>query len=675
MNIQALEKTALSVRSLTMDAIQAANSGHPGLPMGCAELGAYLYGYAMKYDPAAPAWLDRDRFVLSGGHGSMFLYSMLHLAGFGIELDEIRKFRQIGSRCAGHPEYASAPGIETTTGPLGQGIATAIGMAVAERMMAAKFNTPARKIVDHYTYALAGDGCFQEGVSAEASSLAGHLKLDKLVVFYDSNRITIDGSTDISFSEDVGARYEAYGWKVLRGSMYDFNGLARLLAEAKAVADKPKLVILTSVIGKGAPTKQGTHGVHGAPLGEEEIAKAKANLGIPADAKFHVAPEAYAFFEARRAELAAARAVWEKDFEAWKSENPALAQELALWLSGAPVHPLAMPEYKEGEKIATRNASGKALAAVAAAWPNLVGGSADLTVPNVSQIPAVPGCPANVVFSASNPGGRMIHFGVREHGMAAIANGIALHGGFRPFVATFLVFADYLRPALRLAALMKQPVIYVLTHDSIFVGEDGPTHQPIEQLASLRAIPNVTVLRPADAQETVAAWKMAMEKKDGPVVIALSRQNLPVFPKADPDWRETMKVGAYVVRNPATEPDIVLVATGSEVALALEAVDLAQAAAGSGGIASATAQARTIRVVSVTSRETFYAAPAPVREAIGPKSARVVVAEAGIAMGWERLAEPEDILSLERFGESGPGDQVARHLGLTARALADIILR
>ncbi len=675
MNIQALEKTALSVRSLTMDAIQAANSGHPGLPMGCAELGAYLYGYAMKYDPATPAWLDRDRFVLSGGHGSMFLYSMLHLAGFGITLDEIKKFRQIGSRCAGHPEYAYAPGIETTTGPLGQGIATAVGMAVAERMMAAKFNTPARKIVDHYTYVLAGDGCFQEGVSGEASSLAGHLKLDKLVVFYDSNQITIDGNTNMSFTEDVGARYEAYGWKVLRGSMYDFDGLAKLVAEAKTVGDKPKLIILTSVIGKGAPTKQGTHGVHGAPLGDEEIAKAKAGLGIPADAKFYVAPEAYAFFEARRSELAAARSVWEKDFAAWKSENPTLASELVAWLTGAPVNPLVMPEFKEGEKIATRNASGKALAAVAAAWTNLVGGSADLTGPNVTQIPAVPGCPANVVFSASNPGGRMIHFGVREHAMASIANGISLHGGFRTFVATFLVFADYLRPALRLAALMKQPVIYVLTHDSIFVGEDGPTHQPIEHIASLRAIPNVTVLRPADAQEAVAAWKMAMEKKDGPVVIALTRQNLPVFPKADPDWRETMKVGAYVVQNPATEPDIVVVATGSEVALALEAVDLATAASVAAATSAGGAPAKAIRVVSVTSRETFYAAPAPVREAIVPKNARVVVAEAGIAMGWERLAKPEDILSLERFGESGPGDQVARHLGLTARALADIIGR
>ncbi len=674
MNIQALEKTALSVRSLTMDAIQAANSGHPGLPMGCAELGAFLYGCAMKYDPEAPAWLDRDRFVLSGGHGSMFLYSMLHLAGFGVSLDEIKKFRQIGSRCAGHPEYGAVPGIETTTGPLGQGIATAVGMAIAERMMEAKFNTATRKIVDHYTYVLAGDGCFQEGVSAEASSLAGHLKLDKLVVFYDSNQITIDGSTSVSFTEDVGARYEAYGWKVLRGSMYDFAGLERLVAEAKAETARPKLVILQSIIGKGAPTKQGTHGVHGSPLGDEEIAKAKAGLGIPADAKFYVAPEAYAFFETRKKELAAARVAWDKEFTSWKSENPALAHELATWIAGKPVNVPAMPEYKEGEKIATRNASGKTLAAVAAAWPNFVGGSADLTGPNVTQIPAVPGCPANVVFSASNPGGRMIHFGVREHGMAAIANGISLHGGFRPFIATFLVFADYLRPSLRLAALMKQPVIYVLTHDSVFVGEDGPTHQPIEQLASLRAIPNVTVLRPADAQETVAAWKMAMEKKDGPVVIALTRQNLPVFAKADPDWQETMKLGAYVVQNPATEPDTVVVATGSEVSLALEAVALATSAAAAKG-ATEGAPARSIRVVSMPSRETFYAAPAPVREAIVPKSARVVVAEAGIAMGWERIARPEDILSIDRFGESGPGDQVARHLGLTAQALADIIAR
>ncbi len=660
METKALESIALSIRSLSMDAIQEANSGHPGLPLGAAELGAFLYGQALRKNPADPDWLDRDRFVLSAGHGSMFLYSLLHLAGYGVTLDEVKRFRKLGSRCAGHPEHGYAPGIETTTGPLGQGVANAVGMAIAEAMYAARFNTAQRKIIDHWTYVLAGDGCLMEGVSAEASSLAGHLGLGKLVVFYDSNSITIDGSTGIAFTEDVAKRYEAYGWKVLHGDMYDFAGLERLLAEAKAEGGKPKLVILKSLIGKGAPTKQGTHGVHGAPLGPEEIAKAKAGLGIPADLKFWVSPAAIAYFEARKAKEAKEYATWQAEFAAWKVEEPALAIELAAWLAGKPTKALDLPAFKQGDKIATRNASGTVLQAIAASWPSLAGGSADLTGPNMSQIPGGD-------FTAANHGGRMIRFGVREHGMAAIANGMALHG-LRPYVATFLVFCDYLRPSLRLAALMKLPVVYVLTHDSVYVGEDGPTHQPIEQLTSLRMIPNVRVLRPADAEETAVAWRMAMERMDGPTVLALSRQNLPVLEKADPEWPWTMALGGYVVRNTPSAPDVVVVATGSEVSLALAAADRVS------GDATAKAACGEVRVVSMPSRELFLAQPAPVRDAILPPGARVVVAESGIAMGWEGIASsPADILSIERFGESGPGDEVAAHLGLTVDKLAALI--
>ncbi len=421
--------------------------------------------------------------------------------------------------------------------------------------------------------------------------------------------------------------------------------------------------MLESVIGKGAPTKQGTSGVHGAPLGEEEARKAKEALGIPLDTPFWVAPEAYAYFEAHRKELAAKYDAWQSRFEAWKKANPELARELDVWLSGASMSTLDLPSFKLGDKVATRNASGKCLGAVAAAWPNFIGGSADLTSPNVTQLPPnADGTP--LVFTKDNPAGRYLHFGVREHGMAAIGNGIALYGGLRPFVATFLVFADYLRPSLRLSALMGAPVIYVLTHDSIFIGEDGPTHQPIETLASLRAIPNLKVLRPADAEETAVAWRIAMERLDGPTALILTRQNLPVLEKADPDWPYTMALGAYVVRNSERSPDVTLVATGSEVSMALAAADTVLAAR----------PHTAIRVVSVPDRQAFYAAPAPVREAILAPNSLIFVAEAGVAQGWERIAEPENILSIERFGESGPGDKVAEDLGFTAEAFARMVL-
>jgi transketolase len=652
MDITALEKVALSVRALSIDAIQKANSGHPGLPLGAAELGAILYGELLKHDPADPAWADRDRFILSAGHGSMFLYSLLHLAGYkDMPLEDIKNFRQIGSRAAGHPEYGMAAGIEATSGPLGQGLAMAVGFAVAETMLAARFNTAAHKIVDHYTYVLCGDGCLMEGVSAEASSFAGHHGLGKLIVYYDSNKITIDGSTDLAFTEDVAKRYEAYGWQVLRGSMYDFEEIARLTAQAKAETGKPSMIILTSIIGKGAPHKQNTADAHGSPLGTEEAAAARANLGIPGD--FYVAPEAQKYFAAKQLEWKKAREDWQALFAAWSKENPSKRAEWNTFHSGKAV-PAALPAFNAGDKIATRTAGNKALTAIAKSNANLSGGSADLKGPNAVGLPPEAG-----TWTRDNRAGSYIHFGIREFAMAAICNGISLHGGLRSYCSTFMVFADYLRPALRLSALMKQPVIYVLTHDSIFVGEDGPTHQPVEHLASLRVIPNLRVLRPADAEETAEAWAMAMEYTQGPSALALSRQNITVFPKADPDWKNTIRTGAYIVKQAENDKtDTVIIATGSEVGLALEA-------AGKAG--------KSLRIVSMVSKELFESQPAAIRDAIVPPDARVIVCEAGVRNGWERWAKPEDILSIDRFGESGPADKAAAHLGMTVDALVKII--
>jgi transketolase len=656
MDTKALEKVALSVRGLAMDAIQKANSGHPGVVLGAAELGAILYGELLRHDPSSPKWPDRDRFVLSAGHGSMFLYSLLHLSGYkDMGIDAIKSFRQVGSAAAGHPEYGASAGIEMTTGPLGQGLATSVGMAIAETMLAARFNTATHTIVDHYTYALAGDGCFQEGVTAEASSLAGHLGLGKLIVFYDSNKITIDGSTDLSFTEDAAKRYEAYGWQVLKGSMYDFDGIARLTAQAKAETKKPSLIILTSIIGKGAPTKNNTADIHGAPLGAEELAAAKKALGIPEGpaGEFYIAPEAQSYFKAKQDEWKNAREKWQANFDAWAKENPGKKTEWDAFHSGKAAA-ATLPGFAIGDKIATRSAGNKALAAIANVNLNLVGGAADLKTPNAV------GLPNTTAYSASDRGGRYIHFGIREFGMAAIANGITLHGGFRSFCATFMVFSDYLRPALRLSALMGQPVIYVLTHDSIYVGEDGPTHQPVEHLASLRAIPNVRVLRPADAEETAEAWAMAMERTDGPICLALSRQNLAVFAKDDPEWKNSIRTGAYIVKKAAAQPEAVIIATGSELGLALEAAEKS---------------GKKVQVVSMISRELFESQPAAIREAIVPPGVRTIVCEAGIRQGWERWAKPGDILSIDRFGESGPAPKVAEHLGFTSAALAAIISR
>lgn len=658
---KSLDAVALSVRSLSMDAIQKANSGHPGLPLGAAELAAVLYGKILRHNPANPAWQDRDRFVLSAGHGSMFLYSILHLAGYDLPLDDIRNFRQIGSRCPGHPEYGYTEGVETTSGPLGQGVASSVGMAIAETMLAARFNTPDYTVVDHYTYALVGEGCLMEGVSSEASSLAGHLKLGKLIVFYDENRICIDGCTDMTFTEDIAKRYEAYNWQVLQGDMYNYAEVEKLVAHAKKDS-RPTLIMLKSIIGKGAASVAGTAKAHGAPIGAEGIIEAKKSLGLDPSKDFYVVPEAYTFFAERRKQLAADEATWNESFAAWSKKYP---EKRAQWntfyaeggVDGAVLASAELPLFKEGDSIATRTVSNTVLNAYAKVLPNLVGGSADLQGPNAVAIKGA------TVYDATARDGRYIHFGIREFGMATITNGIQLHGGFRAFNATFLIFSDYLRPALRLSALMKLPAIYVLTHDSFYLGEDGPTHQPIETMASLRAIPNVQLLRPADAEETVLAWKMALTRKDGPVCLALTRQNVPVFAKEDPDWKHTIECGAYIVRKGADIPDITVLATGSEVSLALEA--------------AAKVTGKKIRVVSVMSKELFEAQPAVIRDSIvgGAKGGvRVVTVEAGVRTGWEGwTASSADNFSIDRFGESGPANKLAEHFGFTADKLAELL--
>lgn len=655
MNEKGIAAAALSVRSLSMDAIQKANSGHPGLPMGAAELAAVLYGEILKHNPANSKWADRDRFVLSAGHGSMLLYSILHLSGYKVSMNDIKKFRQIGSKCPGHPEYGYTDGVECTGGPLGQGVAMSVGMAIAESMLAARFNTKTHKIVDHYTYSLVGEGCLEEGISSEACSLAGHLKLGKLIVFYDQNQISIDGNTNITFTEDIAKRYQAYGWQVLRGSMYNPAQIVELVKEAKKCKDKPTLIMLKSVIGKGAP-KQGTADVHGAPLGAEGIKLARKKLGIPEGADFYVAPEAAKYFDSKKEGWAKAEAKWNSEFKAWAKENPKLKAQWDAFFANKATGKAAAPKFKVGSSDATRNTSGKMINVMADRYMNLVGGSADLMGPNKTAIKNDDG-----TYSATNRKGRTIEFGIREFAMSAICAGLKLHGGLRPFCATFMVFSDYLRANLRVQSLMGLNTIYILTHDSIYVGEDGPTHQPIETLAALRAIPGVHVLRPGDAEETAAAWEMAMASKKNPMCLALTRQNLKVYEKADKNWKaNAKKCGAYIVQQGAAKPDVTILATGSEVNMALDAAKLLPN--------------KKIRVVSVIDKTLFDAMKCEEKKKLFGNAPRVVVAEAGISMGWEGYATTcKDLFTINRFGESGPANKVAEHLGFTAANLAEVL--
>jgi transketolase len=640
-----------TIRTLVMDAVQKANSGHPGMPMGMADAAYVLWTQFLKHNPANPGWPNRDRFVLSAGHGSMLLYSLLHLTGYNLSLEEIKQFRQWASRTPGHPEYGDTPGVETTTGPLGQGLANAVGMALAERILAAQFNRPGLEIVNHYTYALVSDGDLMEGISHEAASLAGHLGLGKLICLYDDNQITIEGSTALAFSEDVQRRFEAYDWHVQAVDGHDRDAMADVIRQAQAETERPSLVICRTHIAYGSPNKQDTAQAHGEPLGSDEVQLTKEAIGWPPDAQFLVPEDVAAHFCQALGRGAAAEQEWAALFTRYSQAHPDLAAEWQRRMAGLlPTDwQQVLPNFSSGSAIATRAASGKVMEAIAPVLPELVGGSADLCPSTKTYLKAFPS-----VYNGEYAG-RNIHFGIREHAMGSILNGLALYGGLRPYGSTFLVFSDYMRPSIRLAALMRLPVIYVFTHDCIFVGEDGPTHQPVEHLASLRAIPGLTVIRPADARETAAAWQFIVEYHDGPVALVLSRQNLPVLEETNPAG---VAQGAYVIAD-AQDPKVILLATGSEVALALAARRLLEAE----GIA--------VRVVSMPSWEQFELQSVSYRNAVLPPNltARVAV-EAAVPMGWERYVGLHGrTVTLDRFGASAPYKVLAGKFGFTPEGI------
>ena len=662
---QALAERSINViRGLAIDAVERAKSGHPGMPMGTAPLAYALWTRFLRHDPTEPKWPDRDRFVLSAGHGSMLLYALLHLTGYDLPIEELKSFRQWGSRTPGHPEYGLTPGVETTTGPLGQGFGNAVGMALAERWLAARFNRPGHEIVDHWTYAIASDGDLMEGVQSEVASLAGHLGLGKLVVLYDSNRITIDGSTDLAFTEDVAQRYTAYGWSVHHADGNDIGSVTTALEVARTVTDHPSLIVVTTNIGYGAPTKQDTAEAHGAPLGEKEARAAKERLGLPVDETFWVPEDVRAHLSAKERGRKV-RSEWESRFAAYSDAHPDLAKQFAAeqrselqegWLK-------ALPTFEAGKSMATRASSGATINALAPVLQNLVGGSADLAESNLTEIKG------GGSLSRHNPGGRNIHFGVREHAMGSTMNGMSLHGGVRPFGGTFLIFSDYMRPSIRLAALLEQPVTYVFTHDSIGLGEDGPTHQPIEQLMSLRLIPNLQVIRPAEATETAMAWRMALERKHGPTALVLTRQKLETFDRTETSGHGSADLvlrGGYTLMEAeqggrTVTPAVILIGTGSEVHVCVAARELL-ATEGIGA-----------RVVSMPCVTVFESQSATYRESVLPSSvaARVVV-EAGATRGWAHIAGPHGrVVGLDRFGASAPGDRVMEELGFTAENVAD----
>ncbi len=641
-----------TIRLLSVDAVQKANAGHPGLPMGAAPMTYVVWQKHLRHNPKNPAWPDRDRFVLSAGHGSMLLYSMLHLTGYDLALDDLKAFRQWGSRTPGHPESHCTPGVEATTGPLGQGAANAVGMAMAERFLAARYNRPGQTIVDHMTYALVGDGDMMEGISHEAASLAGHLKLGKLVWLYDDNKVSLDGPTSLHFSEDVAKRFEAYGWhvqKVAQGDT-DVDAIDAALASAKA-DPRPSLIMVRTTIGFGSPHKAGSSEAHGSPLGGDEVKATKVALGWDPEKQFYVPDQAQAHFLSAVDRGARAEAEWKKRFDAWAAANPELAAEWRLALHGdLPADwDSAIPTFTVKDDLATRVSGGKILAAIASKVPWFLGGDADLSC---STMTALPG---QGDFSAEGRG-RNIHYGVREHAMGAIANGMAYHGGVRSFTATFFVFSDYERPAIRVAALSKVPVIFVFTHDSIGVGEDGPTHQPIEHLAALRAIPNLWVLRPADANETAQAYRLAMRRNDGPVAMVLTRQKTPTFDRGKLAPASGVSHGAYVLSEAAGgKPEVILIATGSEVATALAAQEKLQS------------QGVRARVVSMPSWELFLEQSPEYRDSVIPRGvpARVSI-EAGSTLGWHRWVGDRGIaIGLDHFGASGPAPVLMKQFGLT----------
>jgi transketolase len=653
-----------TIRTLAMDAVQKANSGHPGMPMGAAPMAYVLWTCFLKHNPTNPNWPDRDRFVLSAGHGSMLLYSLLHLTGYELPLEELQNFRQWGSRTAGHPEYSLTPGVETTTGPLGQGFANGVGMAIAERFLAERFNRPSHTMVNHYTYAIVSDGDLMEGVASEAASLAGHLGLGKLIYLYDDNHISIEGSTDLAFTEDVERRFKAYGWHVQR--VDDGNDLAAIAAAieaAQAATEQPSLIMIRTHIAYGSPGKQDTAAAHGAPLGEEEVRRTKENLGWPTEPSFYIPDEALTRFREAVERSRAWEAEWQARFESYATEYPQLAAAWQTAMTGQlPVGWDAdLPDFVPAHgPLATRKVSGQVLNAIAPYLPTLLGGSADLAPSNNTLLKQYDD------ITSDDFSGRNLHFGVREHAMGSISNGMALHGGLIPYTGTFLVFSDYMRPPIRLAAMMGLPVIFIFTHDSVWLGEDGPTHQPIEQLAALRAIPNLIVLRPADATETLEAWRVALTHRDGPVALALTRQKLPVLDRTELADVGKVARGAYVLADAEGErPDIILIATGSEVHLALETREqLAE-------------QGVKARVVSMPSWELFDQQPQTYRDQVLPPTVTVRLAiEAGVPQGWRcYVGSAGEVIGLNRFGASAPYKTLMEKFGFTAdnivsRALA-----
>ncbi|MFZ4536036.1 transketolase [Propionivibrio sp.] len=647
---------ANAIRVLAMDGVQAANSGHPGAPMGMAEIAVALWSRHLKHNPADPKWSNRDRFVLSNGHGSMLLYALLHLTGYALSLDELKRFRQLHSKTPGHPEYGHTAGVETTTGPLGQGIGNSVGFALAEKLLAAEFNREGFPIIDHYSYALMGDGCMMEGISHEVCSLAGTWKLSKLIAFYDDNGISIDGHVEGWFTDDTPKRFEAYGWNVIRDvDGHDVEAVDLAIRAAKAQHDKPTLICCKTVIGKGSPNKAGTHDVHGSPLGKDEIVATRAALGIT-EGVFEVSEAVRGAWDGRAAG-AKYQAEWQAMFAAYRAAHPALATEFVRRSKGG-LHPEFSAKADEAlkaiaakaEVIATRKSSQNAIQALAPVMPEFIGGSADLAGSNLTQWK---GC-RSVRPEAMAAGGNYIHYGVREFGMAAIMNGLVLHGGFRPFGGTFLMFSEYARNAIRMAALMQINPIYVFSHDSVGVGEDGPTHQPIEQTATLRMVPNLDVWRPCDSVETFVAWQVAIEHRSTPTALILTRQNLP-HQTRDADQIRAIRHGGYILKNCIGQPAAVIIATGSEVGLAVDA----QQALAEKGIA--------VRVVSMPSSFEFDHQEAAYRESVLPRGVPRVAVEAGVTGYWRQYVGLEGaVVGIDRFGECGPASQVFEYLGITA---------
>lgn len=642
-----------TIRTLSMDAIQKANSGHPGAPMGLAAAAYVLWTRVLNHNPANPDWLDRDRFVLSGGHASMLLYSLLYLTGYQLSIDDIKNFRQWGSKTPGHPEFGHTQGVETTTGPLGQGVANAVGMAMAERHLASRFNRPGHEIVDHFTYVMCGDGDMMEGIASEASSLAGHLGLGRLICLYDDNNISIEGNTDIAFTEDVAARFKAYNWQVL--TIEDGNNTDAIfegLMAARSETDKPSLIILKTHIAFGSPNKQDTADAHGSPLGEEEIRLTKECLQWENKEPFCVPEAALNHFRKCLETGAHAENDWKNRFQTYKASHSELTDQWVNAMSGF------LPDgwddkiplfSSKDTPVATRAASGKVLNAIAEKLPTLIGGSADLAPSNKTYLSC------SHEFQKNSYDGRNIRFGVREHAMGGIMSGMFLHNGLRPYGGTFLVFADYIRPSIRVASLMKLPLIYVFTHDSVAVGEDGPTHQPIEHLASLRIIPNLTVIRPADANETADAWRHAIRTSDGPVALILSRQKLPILDRIGTENTNHVSNGAYILKDGKGQPDIILIATGSEVHIAMEAANIL---AGKGIMA---------RVVSMPSWELFEQRSASYRQTVlPPEITRRIAIEAGHTMGWEKYVGNQGVvIGINHFGASAPGSTNLKKFGFT----------